>query len=220
MLSLLRSKRGNRSKHGFFGTTPLRRWQRVWPRFENLTSNGGSHHLARTPTLTSLRWSRKRLGVQRWQDGLIWGDAVPLWFSACHGRQPSVSRHAGGLFCAFPSLSCRPSSTLRPIQSLTSDRWRSSRPVDRCALVEVTCRKSCRNLERSRAFQYGPDEIRESELGNKAVVCEDRHPLTCGSLTTAASWFMKRPMARGNFTISETATKLRTFLRRGKKCGT
>ena len=44
MLSLLRSKRGNRSKHGFLGTTPLRRWQRVWPRFENLTSNGGSHH--------------------------------------------------------------------------------------------------------------------------------------------------------------------------------
>ena len=114
----------------------------------------GSHYLARTPTSTSLRWSRKRLGVQRWQDGLIWGDAVPLWFSACHARQPSVSRHAGVLFCAFPSLFCRPSSILRPIQSLTSDRWRSSRPVDRRALVlRASCRRSCGKLEQTERFK-------------------------------------------------------------------
>ena len=113
-------------------------------------SNGGLPLLGENSTSTSLRWSRKRLGVQRWQDGLIWGDAVPLWFSPCHARQPSVSRHAGVLFCAFPSLFCRPSSILRPIQSLTSDRWRSSRPVDRRALV---LRASCRNLEQTERFK-------------------------------------------------------------------
>jgi hypothetical protein len=149
-LSLLRRKRGKRSKQWI-----------LWPqltfgyasgisiRFECLTSNGGPlTTLASTPTSTSLRWSRKRLGVQRWQDGRIWGDAVNLWFSASRARQPSVSRHAGVLFCAFPSLFCRPSGILRPILSLTSDRWRSSRPVDRGALVlRVSCRKSCRNLD-------------------------------------------------------------------------
>ena len=61
-----------------------------------------------------------------------------------------------------------------------------------------------------------PDEIRESELGTKqralAVVCEDRHPLMCGPLTTAACWFMKRPIARGSFTVSKISTKLRTSL--------
>lgn len=60
------------------------------------------------------------------------------------------------VFCAFPSLFCRPSSSLRPIQSLTSGRGRSSRPVDR-------------------------------------VAC----------------WFMKHPIARGNFTVSKTLIKLR-----------
>src|SRR4029077_8976286 len=45
-----------------------------------------------------------------------------------------------------------------------------------------------------------------------AVVCEDRHPLTCGPLTTAACWFMKRPIARGNFTVSKNLDKVEDFL--------
>jgi hypothetical protein len=123
--------------------------------------------------------ARRRLGVQRLQDGRIWGDAVPLWFSACPGRQPSVSRDAGVPFCASPSLFCRPFSILRPIQSLTSDRWRPSRCRARCALV---LRVSCRNLERGERFNMAvPDEIRESELGNKAKIlgcCLRRSPPT------------------------------------------
>jgi hypothetical protein len=192
MLSLLRRKRGKRSKHGFFwpnspsampaGLASLRMLDKQW---------WAPTTLARTPTSTSLRWSRKRLGVQRWQDGRIWGDAVPLWFSACHARQPSVSRHAGVLFCAFPSLFCRPSSILRPIQSLTSERWRSSRPVDRCALV---LRASCRNLERAERFSIATPTTSErvswaTKQRSLAVVGEDRHPLTCGPLTTAACSF-------------------------------
>jgi hypothetical protein len=122
----------------------------------------------REPTWILLRWSRKRLGVQRWQDGRISGDAVPLWFSVCHAPQPSVSRHAGVPFCAFPYLFCRPSSILRPTQSLTSDRWRSSWAVDRCALVlRVSC--GSRNLEGASVSGWHPDKIRESELGNKAT---------------------------------------------------
>ena len=61
-----------------------------------------------------------------------------------------------------------------------------------------------------------PDEIRESELGTKAKIlgcCLRRsHPLACGPLTTAACGFMKRPIARGNFTVSKTSIKLRTSL--------
>jgi hypothetical protein len=174
--------------------------------------------VARTPTSTSLRWSRKRLGVQRWQDGRIWGDAVPLWFSACHSRQPSVSHHAGVLFCAFPSLFCRPSSILRPIQSLTSECSRSSRPVDRCALV---LRVSCRNLERAERFSIATlNDVRESEFGNKAKIlgcCGRRSPSTdVRAADYGCLLVLKRQMARGNFTVSKTSTKLRTSLRRGK----
>ena len=91
--------------------------------------------LASTPTSPSLRWVQKMRGVQRWQDVRIWGDAVPRWFAACRVGQPTVSHHTGDIFCAFPSLSCRPSSSLRPIQSLTSSKGRSSRPADRDALI-------------------------------------------------------------------------------------
>ncbi len=54
-----------------------------------------------SPTSPSRRWCQKMLGVQRWQDVRIWGDAVPLWFPAYRARQPTVSHHAVDLFCAF-----------------------------------------------------------------------------------------------------------------------
>jgi hypothetical protein len=82
--------------------TPGKQW---WP----LTKASQSR-----PTSPSHRWCQKMLGVQRWQDVRIWGDAVPLWFPAYRARQPTVSHHAGELFCAFPSLFCRPSGSLRP----------------------------------------------------------------------------------------------------------
>jgi hypothetical protein len=67
-----------------------------------------------------LRSVQKMLGVQRWQDVRIWGEAVPLWFPACGVGQPTASHHTGDVFCAFPSLFCRPSRSLRPIQSLNT----------------------------------------------------------------------------------------------------
>ena len=157
-------------------------------------------------------------GAQRWRDVRIWGDAGPLWFHASRAEHPCVSRHAGDLSCVFPSLFCRPSSSLRPIQSLTSGKGRSSRPVDRGALIlRVACRKSCRNLERGERFNMATPTRSERmswaiKQRSLAVVCEDRHPLTCGPLTTAACWFMKRLIARGKFAVSKTSTKLRNSL--------
>ena len=80
-------------------------------------------------TLLSLLWCQKMRGDQRWRDVRIWGDAGPLWFPACHARQPIVARHAGDLSCVFPSLFCRPYCSLRSIRSLTSWQGRSSRPL-------------------------------------------------------------------------------------------
>ena len=115
-----------------------------------------------TPTSPSLRWVQKRLGVQQWQDVRTSGNAVPLWFPACRVGQPTVSHHAGDVFCAFPSLFCRPSTSLRPIQSLTSGRGRSSRPIDRGELVlRVSCRKSCRNLKGGERFTMATKEEKD-----------------------------------------------------------
>ena len=42
------------------------------------------------------------------------------------------------------------------IQSLISGKGRSSRPIDRGALIwRVACRKSCRNLKRGERFDIG-----------------------------------------------------------------
>ena len=44
---------------------------------------------ASTPTLPSLRWVQKMLGVQRWQDVRIWGDVVLCGFPlVVLGSQP------------------------------------------------------------------------------------------------------------------------------------
>jgi hypothetical protein len=154
-------------------------------------------------------------GVQPWRDVRIWDDAGPPWFHASHAEHPCVSRDAGDLSCVFPSLFCRPSSSLRPIQSLTSGKGRSSRPIYRGALIlRVACRKFCRNLERASVSIWQPRTRSErmswaTKQRSLAVVCEDRQPLTCGPLTTAAYWFMKRLIARGNFAVSKTSAKLR-----------
>ena len=71
----------------------------------------------------------------------------------------------------FPLCFVAQSTSLRPIQSLTSGKGLPSRSVDRDALIlRVACRKSCRNLEWGERFNMAnpPDKIRESELGNRA----------------------------------------------------
>ena len=165
-------------------------------------------------------------GAQRWRDVRIWGDAGPLWFHASRAEHPCVSRHAGDLSCVFPSLFCRPSSSLRPIQSLTSGKGRSSRPVDRGALIlRVACRKSCRNLERGERFNMAtPDEIRENELGNKAKIlgcCLRRSPSTdVWAADYGCLLVYETPDCSGEFRRFENLDQVEEFLVKREQSGT
>ena len=81
---------------------------------------------------------------------------------------------------------------------------------------------SCRNLRRG---EYATPTRSEgvswaTKQRSLAVVCEDRHPLTCVPLITAALLVYETPDCSGKFTVSKTSTKLKTSLGRRKSSGT
>jgi hypothetical protein len=74
--------------------------------------------------------------------------------------------------------------------------------------------KSCGNLEwGERSDMATPDEIRESELSNKAEIlgwCLRRSPSSDVWVADYGCFLvMKRPIARGSFAVSKTSTRLK-----------
>jgi hypothetical protein len=109
---------------------------------------------------------------------------------------------------------------------LTIGKGRSSRPVDRDALIlRLACRKSCRNLEWGERFNMAtPDEIKESELGNKAKIlgcCMRRSPSTdVWAADYGCLLVYETPDCSGEFRRFENLDQVEDFLVKREQSGT
>ena len=68
----------------FFRMACHRQWQRI-SIAANASSNGG--YLGEHSYFAFTSMVQMMLGVQRWHDVRILGDAMPLWFPACRAQQ-------------------------------------------------------------------------------------------------------------------------------------